>query len=162
MEIINTIDLTKWGFIISAFGTIIGCVGLIISIISLYRVSTIQKVVEYNDIVDKYNNSRIEIQNQLKVLKERFINKISQPLDDHKKHDFTFFGEFASIISNIKKYKSIENVQLMLDDCDSITHILSQIDLFSITNIAQQKVLITKLSNIITLLDQEGVRKDGK
>ena len=161
MTIINT-SIGVLGMLIGVLGTLIGLAGLIVSSISLHRVGTIQKVVEYNDIVDKYNNSRIEIQNQLKVLKERFINKIDQPLDNHKKHDFTFFGEFTSIMSSLKKFKSIENVQLILDDCDSIAHILSQIDLFSVTNTAQQKVLIRRLSNIITLLDQEGVRKDGK
>lgn len=164
---LETIDLNKCSFIVGSLGTLVGIAGLIVSSISLHRVGTIKKVVEYNELIDEYNEFRIEIQKELNGFLDAYNNKIRQAENQSENkckqvidYDNSYFERFEKIIERIKRYQSIEEVQEILKDCKTITGLLLQND---ISNIKKGKDLIKiKLENIIILLNKEGTKKDGK
>lgn len=163
MEIINTIDLTKWGFFISAFGTFFGFIGLIISSISLYRVGTIQKVVEYNDTVEEYNKNLADILNRFLNFEKEFEKKVSQFENEQKQivdYDLSLFSEFSKIKDSLQRYQSIDEVQKVLMVCKEINVLLTEKDILK--NKIEQDQLLTKLDKIKHILSKKGARKDGK
>ena len=166
MAVFSTIDLTVWGFIISSFGTIVGIAGLIVgiaglvvSIISLYRVGTIKKVVAYNETIDDYNNNRRKILKDIDEFEKKFEKETINP-DNEKafiNRDTKLLDDFESIKVNLKKYKSLDEVQAAWSECESIGKLL-----YDYINKNERELIITKLKNLQVLLNKKGVKIDGK